>query len=172
MRRTTIFMFAFVAAVSLSMTGSAQEGVMPATLELGDEQKAELKRTIEEELNAALKACVAGFPRPEYFTVVYTEYELKRSGRLTGGYIGGDTPDSNMYVESDEERSRREEDGSLARIVVRSDKQLDRCLKKETGNVDTGLNRYSGRISATYSVKWSGKSAKISATDFTVTDTK
>lgn len=152
---------------------SAQEeekgGVLiPSALELNEEQKADLRRVVEAELTDAVKTCVAGYPRPEFFTTVYAQYELKKSGRLNGGYIGGDAPDSNLYVASDEEREKLERAGSFTRLVVRSDKEVDRCLKKQTGKSDSGLSRYAAHIDGAFEVSWKGKVPKVTATKFDV----
>lgn len=167
-----------VAALAVSTNAVAQEGegegkgkgevIIPSELELTDQQKADLQKSIEIELASALKECVAIHPRPEFFTSLVVEYRLKKSGKLTGGYLGGAAPESSLYVKTDEERAKLEEEGAFARLVVRNDKDLERCMKKQTGKADSGLSRYSAAITGTFDIAWNGKTPKLTASQFEV----
>lgn len=150
--------------------GEAEEGsvFIPSNQTLDDEQKDELQKELAEEVTAALKKCVAKYPSPQNFTEVVTEYDLKKSGKLVGGYVGGAAPDPDLYVASEEERKKLEKEGAFTRKVVRNDRDLERCLKKATGRLDSGLDRYSAKISATFGVSWKGKTPTVEATTFDV----
>ncbi len=142
--------------------------IIPSEMELSDEQRADLQKMVEKDVTDALSKCIGGYPRPEFFAKVFVEYTLRKTGQLRGGYIGGNAPDPNMYVASDEERAKQEEAGSFTRMVVRADKDLDKCMKKNTGKADTGLDRYSAKIAAEFEVKWSGKTPTVTAKTFDV----
>lgn len=173
MRLATITIAGFFLIASTSASASAQESegavIIPSRMELDDEQKVELQEKVETALAAALQKCVAKYPRPELFTTFSVRYDLKKSGDLRGGYIGGAAPDSNLYVKSDEEKAKLEEEGSFARLVVRSDRDLERCMSKSTRQLDSGLDRYSAEIDATYTVAWKAKKPSLTATTFEIT---
>ena len=174
MKRQTIALALAIAGLSAG-SAFAQEGesedeavIIPSRMELDDEQKAELQKKVEEDLAGALKKCVAEYPRPEFFTSVLLEYELRKSGDLRGGYVGGSAPDPNLYVKSDEERAKKEEEGEFTRMVVRNDRDLERCMKKETGGFDTGFDRFSATVSADITITWDAKKPTLEVTRFDV----
>ncbi len=176
--RNTIFIAVVLAAAGFSsptfaQDGEAEEGsvFIPSNQTLDDEQKADLQKKLTAEVTSALKKCVAKYPSPEHFTEVVTEYDLKKSGKLIGGYIGGAAPDPNLYVKSPEERAKLEEEGAFTRKVVSQDRDLERCLKKATGRIDSGLDRYSAKIAATFTVKWDGKTPTVEVATFQTTKT-
>lgn len=178
MRRNVIAISTMLLASTLSSSSAAEDGtgqqggvLIPSRLELTDEQKQDLQTILNKKLTAAVNSCVGNLPRPEFFTSLSVRFELRKSGDLRGGYISGGAVDSNMYVASDEEMEKRKEDGSLARIVVRNDRDLDRCLNRETREFDTEFSRYSARIEATYAVVWNGKDPGLTATNFEITKT-
>jgi hypothetical protein len=172
--RTSAFIFvaSIFAVIGVSNPAFAQSGesqvLIPSNLKLDEEQRKGLQTQITTEVTASLKKCIAKYPSPQYFTEVVAEYELKKSGKLVGGYIGGAAPDPNLYVKSPEERAKLEEAGAFTRRIVRNDRQLERCMKKATGGADSGLDRYSAKISATFSVAWEGKKPTVEAKTFEV----
>lgn len=141
----------------------------PTERTLDDDDKKSIRETLNKQLAKVLESCVASYPRPEFFTTLSVQFDLRKSGDLRGGYVPSGAVDSNLYVASDEERSKLEEAGSFARLVVSSDRDLERCLKKGTREFGTEVSRASGRVSAVYTVKWKGKKAKLEATTFEVT---
>lgn len=143
--------------------------LIPSELELTEEQRAALQQAVSKEVESALQKCVATYPRPEFFGSLAVDYRLKKSGRLTGGYIGGAAPDPNLYVKDDAERAKLESEGIFTRRVVVNDRDLERCMKKATGNVKTELQRYSASLTAAFDVAWSGGKPKLTATQFEIT---
>lgn len=147
--------------------GEHESVLIPTGRTLEEDQLEELKGKVVAHLSKALEKCIATYPRPEFFDAVVVRYELRRSGDLRGGYIGG-APSPGLYVKSDEERAKREKEGTFTRMVVRKDRDLERCMKRATRGFDTGLDRYSGTLNADFAIAWEGKSPTLTANTFEV----
>lgn len=148
---------------------AAEDNVLiPSQMELTDEQKSDLKDMLAKKVGDAVKECIAVHPRPEFFTSISLQFDLRKTGELRGGYLPGGAIDSAMYVKSDEERDKLKEEGAFARTVVRKDRDLNRCLKKATRSYDTKFDRISAHVDATYTVTWKGKTPSVEATTFEV----
>ena len=159
-----------VSAPALAQDKPTKKGsvLIPSGLELSEEQKVVLQEAVTAEVERALQKCVATYPRPEFFAGLSVDYRLKKSGKLVGGYVGGAAPDPNLYVKDDAERTKLESEGALARLAVVNDRDLDRCMKKSTGKVETGLQRQSASLVAAFDVAWSGKKPKLTPTQFEI----
>lgn len=148
--------------------GGGEEVIKPSEMQFTPEQEADVKKLIAKEFEAALDKCVAKHPRPEFFTVAYAEYKLKKSGKLNGGYIGGSAPDPNLYVKSDEERAKLEDEGQFSRMVMQNDRDVEKCLKKATGDAKSDVKRMKAKLVVTFEVTWKGKKPTVTAAEFTV----
>ena len=155
--------------VGVASPALAEDNVLiPSQMELNDEQKGELQELLDKKLSKVVKTCVGSYARPEFYTSLQVQFELRKSGELRGGYVPGGVVDSNMYVKSDDDKAKLEEEGSFTRLVVRNDRDLERCLKSGTRSFETKLNRYSATVNATFEVSWKGKEPALKSTAFEV----
>ncbi len=156
--------------VGAPLSASAQDTVLiPSQMELSEEQQKDLQAHVDKELLKVVTTCVGKYDRPEFYTSLSIGFELRKSGELRGSYVPAGVVDSNMFVKSDEERAKLEEAGSFARLVVSSDRDLERCMMKATREFSTKLDGYTAEVAATYSITWSGKKPTMTASEFLVT---
>lgn len=174
MKRTTVtsavaLVLLFPAIAAGQEGGEDQAVIIPSQMELTDEQKADLQKLLHKKLQVVVKTCVGGYARPELFNKLTVQFQLRKSGDLRGGFVPAGVVESNMYVKSDEERAKLEEEGSFARMVVRNDRDLERCMKKGTREFKTEFSRIAATVDATYDVSWKASTPTLKESTFEVT---
>lgn len=155
-------------AIALTATTASAQVVIPSENTLSDEQKDDLQNALNKAVTPIVKKCVGDFPRPQFFTQVMLQYDLRKSGELRGGYLPSIAIDSSLYSKTDEERDKLTADGSYARIVAAGDRDIERCLKMDTRTFDSKTSRVAAKVTIIYDVTWKGNTPTLKVQSYDV----